>query len=69
MAEGAAESVLLETERLMLRQFTMCDGDNLAALDADPDVMLYHQRAGQIPRRDHGQPLPGFMAWYRRSGR
>jgi RimJ/RimL family protein N-acetyltransferase len=33
--------VFLETERLILRQFTEDDADNLRALDSDPDVMRY----------------------------
>ena len=33
--------VFLETQRLALRRFTMADVDNLAGLDADPDVMHY----------------------------
>jgi RimJ/RimL family protein N-acetyltransferase len=41
MTERSAEGVLLETERLVLRQFTMSDVDNLAELDADPDVMRF----------------------------
>jgi hypothetical protein len=54
----------------MLRQFTMCDVDNLAALDADPDVMHFITR-GLATSRDEitDSLLPGFMAWYRRSGR
>jgi RimJ/RimL family protein N-acetyltransferase len=39
MTERSAEGVLLETERLVLRQFTMADVDNLAELDANPDAM------------------------------
>ena len=31
--------VFLETQRLMLRRLTMADADDLASLDADPDVM------------------------------
>ncbi len=33
--------VFLETERLILRQFTEDDADNLFALDSDPEVMRY----------------------------
>jgi hypothetical protein len=31
--------VFLETQRLVLRRFSMADADNLVSLDADPDVM------------------------------
>jgi RimJ/RimL family protein N-acetyltransferase len=33
--------VFLETERLVLRRFTMADAGNLAGLDADPGVMRF----------------------------
>ena len=31
--------VFLETQRFVLRRFTMADVDNLVSLDADPNVM------------------------------
>jgi RimJ/RimL family protein N-acetyltransferase len=34
-------NVFLETERLLLREFTEEDGDNLLALDTDTDVLRY----------------------------
>jgi len=33
-------NLLLETERLVLRQFTVADVDDLVELDSDPEVML-----------------------------
>ena len=33
--------LMLQTERLLLRQFTEDDADNLFALDSDPEVMRY----------------------------
>src|SRR6516164_3789788 len=36
-----AMKVFLETERLLLREFTEDDADNLFALDSDPDVMRH----------------------------
>ena len=64
MTERSAEGVLLETERLVLRQFTMSDVDNLAELDADPDVMRFIT-GGLATSRDEIKDnlLPGFMAW------
>jgi RimJ/RimL family protein N-acetyltransferase len=58
-------SVLLETERLVLRQFTMADADRLVGLDADPDVMRYIT-GGLATSRDEIEDhvLPGFIAWY-----
>jgi RimJ/RimL family protein N-acetyltransferase len=67
--ERPAEHVLLETGRLVLRQFTMSDVDNLVALDADPDVMRYITGGLATSREEiTGSVLPGFMAWYRRPG-
>jgi len=67
--EWSAEGVLLETERLVLRQFTMSDVDNLVDLDADPDVMRFIT-GGLATSRDEIRDnlLPGFIAWYRWSG-
>ena len=57
--------VFLETQRLVLRRFTMADVDNLAGLDADPDVM--HYITGGIPTaRDEieDEILPEFLRYY-----
>ncbi|NNF02629.1 MAG: GNAT family N-acetyltransferase [Bacteroidia bacterium] len=35
------KQVIIETERLYLRQFTMADVDHLHELDSDPEVMRY----------------------------
>jgi hypothetical protein len=69
MTDRSAESVLLETERLVLRQFTLSDAGHLADLDADPDVMRFIS-GGLATSRDEIRDslLPGFMAWYRRPG-
>ncbi|MEY2445899.1 MAG: hypothetical protein QOE00_2479, partial [Ilumatobacteraceae bacterium] len=37
----AGVKVFLETERLVLRQFTLDDLDLVIELDGDPDVMRY----------------------------
>jgi len=59
--------VLLETERLVLRQLTMADVDNLADLDADPDVMRFIT-GGRATSRDtiKDKILPAFLACYGR---
>ena len=60
--------VFLETERLVLRRFTMADVDNLVALDADPDVM--HFITGGIPTsRDEieNEVLPYYFDLYEHS--
>jgi RimJ/RimL family protein N-acetyltransferase len=59
--------VFLETERLVLRRFTTGDVDNLASLDADPDVMRFV--SGGIPTsRDDIETefLPAFLGYYQR---
>ena len=59
--------VFLETERLVLRRFTTGDVDNLAGLDADPDVMRFV--SGGIPTsRDEieNEFLPAFLRYYQR---
>lgn len=59
--------VFLETDRLVLRQFTMADADNLVNLDADPDVMRFV--TGGIPtfREDiQDEVLPAFLGYYQR---
>ncbi len=64
---GLAMQVFLETERLLLRRFTTADVDNLAGLDADPDVMRFVN--GGIPTsRDEieNEFLPAFLGYYQR---
>jgi len=59
--------VFLETERLVLRRFTMADADDLVNLDADPDVMRYI--TGGVPTsRDEieTEVLPAFLDYYQR---
>jgi RimJ/RimL family protein N-acetyltransferase len=59
--------VFLETERLILRRFTMDDVDNLVALDGDPEVMRYITGGPPTPREtlehDH---LPYYLTCYER---
>lgn len=59
--------VFLETQRLVLRRFTMADVDDLVSLDADPNVMRFV--TGGIPTaRDEieNEVLPAFLAYYER---
>jgi RimJ/RimL family protein N-acetyltransferase len=59
--------VFLETQRLLLRRFSMADADNLVSLDADPDVMRFVN--GGIPTsRDEieHEVLPAFLSYYER---
>ena len=59
--------VFLETDRLVLRQFTAADLDNLVELDSDPDVMRYITGGRPTPREHvRDEVLPAFLAYYER---
>jgi len=63
----SAVQVFLETDRLILRRFTMDDVDNLAVLDADPDVMRFVN--GGMPTSSEeieNEVLPAFLGYYQR---
>lgn len=62
--------VFLETERLLLREFTADDIDNLVELDSDPDVMQ-HITGGLATSREEieTETLPAFLAYYDRGPR
>jgi RimJ/RimL family protein N-acetyltransferase len=59
--------VFLETDRLVLRQFTAADLDSLVELDSDPDVMRYVTGGRPTPREQvRDEVLPAFLAYYER---
>jgi RimJ/RimL family protein N-acetyltransferase len=60
--------ILLETERLVLRRFTMADVDHLVELDGDPEVMRF-LTGGRPTARGviEGEVLPRFLDYYARS--
>jgi RimJ/RimL family protein N-acetyltransferase len=59
--------VFLETERLVLRQFTDDDVDNLVELDSDPDVMRFINGGRPTPRHEiETDVLPTFLEYYER---
>jgi len=59
--------VYLETERLILRRFTMDDEDLLFELDNDPDVMQYINGGAPVPREEIvDETLPAFLSYYER---
>ncbi len=59
--------VFLETERLVLRRFTMADADNLVSLDADPDVMRFVTAGVRTSREEiENKFLPAFLGYYQR---
>jgi RimJ/RimL family protein N-acetyltransferase len=62
--------VILQTERLTLRQFTADDADNLYELNSDPEVMRYLTGGRPTPRevlRD--EVIPFHLAVYERLDR
>src|SRR5204862_2010193 len=59
--------IFLETERLILREFTEDDADNLVELDGDPDVMRFINGGRPTPRQEiEDDYLPAFLAYYQR---
>ncbi len=58
--------MLLETDRLILRQFVSADVENLFTLDSDPEVVQYTPNAGQTCDRAliQTQTLPQFLQYY-----
>lgn len=66
-AAGALDT-FLETERLVLRQFTVDDVENLFELDSDPEVMRYLSGGPATPRGDiANKNLPTFLRYYERT--
>jgi RimJ/RimL family protein N-acetyltransferase len=59
--------VFLETERLVLRRFTMADAGDLVSLDADPDVMRFVTGGIPTSREEiENEFLPAFLGYYQR---
>jgi len=60
--------VLLETERLVLREFVRSDVDHLVELDSDADVMHFITAGRPTPRREiEDEVLPAWLGYYQRS--
>jgi RimJ/RimL family protein N-acetyltransferase len=61
--------VFVETERLVLRQFTNDDVDNLVELDSDPEVMRFINGGRPTPRDEiETDALPAFLGYHERYG-
>jgi RimJ/RimL family protein N-acetyltransferase len=62
--------IFVETDRLMLRRFTVADVDDLYELDSDPQVMRFLTN-GKPTAYDaiRDEVLPGLLEEYRRSPR
>ena len=59
--------IFLETDRLVLRQFTDDDVDILVELDGDPDVMHFITGGRATPREEiESDVLPAFLDYYAR---
>jgi RimJ/RimL family protein N-acetyltransferase len=59
--------IFLETERLVLRQFTEDDVDNLVELDSDPEVMRFITGGRPTPHQEiENEVLPMFLDYYER---
>ena len=57
----------LATGRIVLRQFTVDDGDLLIALDNDPRVMRYINGGRPVPHAEIvDETIPAFLAYYGR---
>jgi RimJ/RimL family protein N-acetyltransferase len=62
-----SEEVFLETQRLVLRRFSMDDADNLVNLDADPDVMRFVTGGVPTSREEiESDFLPAYLGYYER---
>jgi RimJ/RimL family protein N-acetyltransferase len=58
---------VLETQRMLLRQFTAADGELLCKLDSDPEVMRFLTGGISTPREIIDTTiLPGFLSSYER---
>lgn len=63
---GGLMTIYLETERMILRQFTCDDLNPLAALNSDSSVMQYLTGGKPIPRPEvEGEVLPRYLQWHK----
>ena len=59
--------VFLETERMVLRRFTLADVDLIVELDSDPLVMRYISGGAPTPREEIVDDfLPAWLSYYER---
>lgn len=58
--------VFLETERLVLRQFTVDDVDDLLALDTDPLVRRFVEDGEPVNREEAIESIDHFLRYYER---
>src|SRR6266481_6307403 len=61
-------SIYLETDRLVLRQFSEADVDDIVELDSDPEVMRFINGGLPTPRAEiQNDFLPSWLRYYARS--
>ncbi|MEU6261630.1 GNAT family N-acetyltransferase [Saccharopolyspora shandongensis] len=61
--------VLLETERLVLREFGLDDVDDVFALNSDAEVMRYINGGAPVTRAETAdEVLPSYLGYYERFG-
>ena len=59
--------MFLETERMLLRQFTMDDVDEVLALDSDPAVRVFVEDGEPVNRDEIAGVIEHWMGYYDRS--
>jgi RimJ/RimL family protein N-acetyltransferase len=59
--------VFLETERMLLRQFTLDDVDHVLALDSDSEVRRFVEDGEPVNRDEITQTVEHWMGYYARS--
>jgi RimJ/RimL family protein N-acetyltransferase len=65
MDEQGSMNIVLETERLILRQFTANDADLLFELDNDPEVMHFINAGAPVSRSEiDDEVLSAFLSYY-----
>lgn len=61
-------NVFIETGRLILREFTADDVDNLVELDSDPQVVHFITNGEPTPREEVERDyIPAYLDYYRRT--
>lgn len=67
VGEIRAMQIFLQTDRLVLRRFTVGEVDNLVDLDSDPEVMRFLTGGKATPREAiENETLPRFLDYYER---
>jgi RimJ/RimL family protein N-acetyltransferase len=65
--EACGVDVLLETDRMVLRRFTLSDVDDVLALDSDPAVRTFVEDGEPVDRDAVSSMIQHWQRWYQRS--